>query len=67
MAPGNRARLRRRLKLGEALRDHPPADGLDDMRPKHDVVVQALAAQIQEPVAEAYIFRVIQVAEDGQR
>jgi hypothetical protein len=38
----------RRLKLEEALRHHAPADRLDHLRPQHDVLVEALARQIEE-------------------
>ena len=41
----------RRLKLGKALLDHPPADRGDDIGAEHDVRVDPLAPQIEKAIA----------------
>ena len=57
----------RRLELGEALLDHPPADRADHLAAQQDVGVQPLAAQVEIAVAEADILRIIGLAGDRQR
>ena len=47
--------------------DHPVADRGDDVRAQHDVLVQPLAAQIQEAIGQPRLFRIIQIAEHRQR
>jgi hypothetical protein len=39
----------------------------DDRRAGHDVLVQRFAAQIEEAVFQAHVFRIIRLAEDRQR
>ena len=53
----------RRRELVEAGLFHPLADRTDDRKPCHDVLVQGLAAQIQEPVLQAQIFRIVRLSE----
>ena len=50
----------RRLEFGEALLDHPPADRRDDLRAQRDVLVQPLAAQIEEAVFEPRLFGIFE-------
>ena len=57
----------RRLELGEARIPHGVAQPLDDARAQHDVVVQGLAAQVEEAIGQPRFFRVILVAENRQR
>ena len=53
----------RGLKLREPLGDHPLAEGGDDPRAQDNVLVQTVAAQIEEPVLQAKVFRIIGLAE----
>ena len=57
----------RRLKFGEALGDHPPADRGDDLRAQHDVGVHLLAPQIEKAVGEAHLLGVFGIAVDRER
>ena len=47
--------------------DHAPADGRHDVRAQHDVLVQPLAAQIQEAIGQPRLFGIVMVAEHRQR
>ena len=62
-----RGRQDRRLELGEALLLHAAAHRVDDLGAQHDVVVQLLAAQVEEAVLEARILGIFEIAEDWQR
>ena len=53
-----------RCELEEAGCLHAGADRLDDRKTAHDVGVQRLAAQIEEAVLQAQVFRVIGLGED---
>jgi hypothetical protein len=55
------------LELGEALVDHAPADRSDHARAQQDVLMDALAAQIEEPVAQPDLLARILVAIDLER
>ena len=57
----------RRLELEEALVHHAAAQRVDDLATLHDVLVDALAAEIEEAIAQANVFRVFGVAEDRER
>ena len=57
----------RRVELEEALPLHAPTHRLDDLDARHDVLVQLFAAQVEEAVLQADIFRVFLVAEHRQR
>ncbi len=54
----------RRLELGEALVDHPPPDRRDDARAQQDVLVDALAPQVQEAVAQPHLLARVGVLVD---
>ena len=47
----------RRLELEEALLVHAPPDARDHLRTQHDVRVDLVAAQIEEPVAKPLLLR----------
>ena len=53
----------RRLELKEALLFHPPPDRIDDLAALHDVVVQPLAAQVEELIFEPDLLRIFLLAE----
>ena len=57
----------RRLELGEALVDHPPADRGDHRRAQHDVGVDLLAAQVEVAVFEPDFLGIILLAGDRHR
>ena len=57
----------RRRIFGEADIGHLAAHGGDDLGALDDVLVQRLAAQVEEAVLEADVFRVVRLAEDRQR
>ena len=57
----------RRLELGEALRFHAVAQASYHAGAQHDVVVQALAAQIEEAVLQPGLLGIIHLAEHRQR
>ena len=57
----------RRLKLGKALLDHPPADRGDDLRAQHDVGVHPLAPQIEKAIGEAHLLGVFGIGIDRER
>ena len=57
----------RRLELGEALIDHPPADRGDHRRAQHDVGVDLLAAKIEVAVLEPDLFGIVLLAGDRHR
>src|SRR5438876_5058675 len=57
----------RRLELGEAGRDHAPADRRDDMAPEQDVPMELLSPEVEEAVAEADVLRILDVAIDLDR
>ena len=57
----------RRLELEEAALLHAAAHAVDDRAALHDVLVQLLAAQVEEAVAQPRLFRIVLVAEDRQR
>jgi hypothetical protein len=54
---GGARRENRRLKLQKALLLHATPDAGDHARAEHDVPVDLFAAQIEEPVPEALLFR----------
>ncbi|MNQ77402.1 hypothetical protein D3C85_922680 [compost metagenome] len=62
-----RGRQDRGLVLKEALLDHALADRVDHLGAQDDVLVQGLAAQIQEAVLEADFLRILRLAKDRQR
>ena len=62
-----RRRQNRGLELEETLFLHPPAHRIDDRAAGHDVLVQLLAAKVEEAVLEPYIFRIFLFAEHRQR
>ncbi len=57
----------RRLKLEEALRLHPRAQAVNDPPAQHDVLVQLVAAQIEEAIFEPHVLGILLIAEDRQR
>ena len=57
----------RRLELVEAGRAHQLAHLRHDRHAAHDVLVQQLAAQIEEAVFEPRVLRIVGLAEDRQR
>ena len=57
----------RGLEFGEALLDHPAADGRDHLRAQRDVLVQALAAQVEKAILQPRVLGIIQVAEHRHR
>ena len=57
----------RGLELGETGVPHRVAQPFDDPAAQHDVVVKALAPQVEEAIGEARFLGVILLAEDGQR
>ena len=57
----------RGLELGKARIPHAVADRPDHLRPQHDVVVQAVAPQVEEAIGEARFLGVVLVAEHRQR
>ena len=66
-ALGARGGEDRRLELEEAGVPHAPADRADDLVPQHDVGVQRLAPQIQEPVLQPQVLRIVGLAEHRDR
>ena len=66
-ALGARGGQDRRLELEEPLRLHARAQGIDDAPAQHDVLVQLLAAQVEEAVFEPRVFRIGLVAEHRHR
>ena len=62
-----RCRQDRRLEFGEARRPHALAHRTDDARARHDVLVQRLAAQVEETVGQADVFGIVRLVEDRQR
>ena len=65
-ALGAGGRQDRSLELGEPLLDHPPANGRDHIGAQHDVAVKRLAPQIQIPVLEPQLLRIVRLAEHRQ-
>jgi hypothetical protein len=57
----------RRLELGEALLDHPPADRGDDLRAQHDVGMHPLAPQVEKAVGQPHVLGIVGVGVDRQR
>ena len=57
----------RRLELGEALLDHPPADRRDDRRAKHDVLVNLLAPKVEVAIFETDFLGIVLLASDRHR
>jgi hypothetical protein len=57
----------RRLEFEETAVLHAAADRIDDLPALHDVPVQPLAAQIEEAVLQADVFRIFLVAENRHR
>ncbi len=57
----------RGLKLKETLILHALAHGIDDRAAGHDVLMQLLAAKVEETVFEPYVFRIFLLAEHRQR
>ena len=64
---GARGGQDRRLELEEPGLAHALAQRPDDVLPLHDVGVQALAPEIEEPVSEPRVFRIVRLAEHRQR
>ena len=62
-----RSRQDRRRIFGEARLAHALAHRGDDLRARHDVPVQRLAAQVEEAVLQPDVFRIIRLAEHRQR
>ena len=62
-----RRRQDRRLEFEEARALHAGADRVDHLRAQHDVVVQVLAAQIEEAVLEPDVLGIFLLAEHRQR
>ena len=62
-----RGRQDRGLELEEALLLHPLAHGIDDRAAGHDVLVQFLAAQVEETVLKPDVLRIFLLAEHRQR
>ena len=57
----------RGLEFEEALLLHPLAHGIDDRAAGHDVLVQLLAAQVEEAVLQPDVLRIFLLAEHRQR
>ena len=57
----------RRLELEEPLLFHPSAERINDLPAQHDVLVQLLAAQVEETVSEPRVLGIGLVAEHRQR
>ena len=57
----------RRLELEEAGVAHPPPDRGDDLRALHDVVVELLAAEVEEAVFEPGFLGIFLIAEHRHR
>ena len=57
----------RGLELEEALLLHPLAHGIHDGAAGHDVLVQLLATEVEEPVLKPDVFRIFLLAEHRQR
>ncbi len=66
-ALGARGGQDRGLELGEALVDHPPAQGGDHARAQHDIAVHLVAPQIEVAIAQPHILGIVLVAEHLQR
>ncbi len=64
---GRRGGQDRRRELGEAGLAHALAHLGDDLGARDDVPVQRLAAQVEEAVFEADVFRIVRLAEHRQR
>ena len=64
---GAGGRQNRRLIFTKAVRCHALAQPADNIGTQHNIAVQRIAAQIQKPVAQANIFRIIRFAENRQR
>ena len=64
---GRRRGQDRGLELEETLLLHPPAHGINDRAAGHDVLMQPLAAQVEETVLEPDILRIFLLAEHRQR
>ena len=62
-----RRREDRRLELEESLLLHALAHGIDDRAAGHDVLVQFLAAKVEETVLKPYVLRIFLLAEHRQR
>ncbi len=60
-ALGRGGRQNRRLELVESFRPHLLAQKLDDLAPQNDVLVELLAAQIEEAVLEAHFLRLVRL------
>ena len=57
----------RRLELEESLLLHAPAKRINDLSAQHDVLVQLVAPQVEEPISEPRILGIGLVAEHRQR
>ncbi len=57
----------RGLEFEEALLLHAPAHGIDDRAARHDVLMQPLAAQIEEAIFQPDVLRIFLLAEHRQR
>ncbi len=62
-----RSRQDRRLEFKEALLLHARAQAVDDLAALDDVVVQPLAAQVEEAVLQPRFFRIFLIAEHRHR
>ncbi len=62
-----RRRQDRRRIFGEARLPHAPAHLGDDLGARHDVLVQRVAAQVEEAVFEADVLGIVRLAEHRQR
>src|SRR5690606_37558375 len=57
----------RRLELGEALLDHPPADRCDHLAAQQDVRVQPITPEVEIAIFEPDILGIVGLAGDRQR
>ena len=57
----------RRLELEEALVRHAAAQRVDDLAALHDVLVDALTAEVEEAIAQPDVLGILGVAEDRKR
>src|SRR3984893_10180103 len=57
----------RGLELEKTLGLHPRAERVDDLTAQHDVLMQLVAAQIEEAIAQPHVFRIVLLAEHGHR
>ena len=62
-----RGRENRGLEFKEALPLHARAHAVDHLAAQHDVLVQPLAAQVEEAILQARLFGIVDVAEHRQR